>query len=388
MTQALLDLKSSMENKLSIFYGDNVEIIKKLNNIYNFKAIYFNKDYTPYAQRRDKLIKKWCMDNSVECKTFEDYTIHPIQSVKTDKNEPYKIFTPFYNKACTLPRITNNKDKLVKFIDKLIPGKDQLKTKEILSYYTHNEKLIVKGTRENGEEILSSIGAFKTYDKTRNTPSTYTTLLGPYIKFGIVSIREVFEHFKNTNKTLLKELYWREFYANVYYNRLDQNKLQFEWNTNYEVFKSWCEGKTGFPIVDAGMRQLNTIGWMHNRLRMITASFLVKNLHIHWKKGEKYFATQLVDYDPASNNGGWQWCAGTGADAPPLFRVFNPWLQTKRFDPQCVYIKTWVHELKDVSFQDILKWNTCYKKHPNTYIKPIVDHRTTSKYFKEHVKKM
>ena len=204
--------------------------------------------------------------------------------------------------------------------------------------------------------------------------------LSAYIKFGCISIREVYKKFKS-NVKIIRQLIWRDFYANIlfeYPNVLHQAMKEkyrkIKWNHNVQYLNAWKEGKTGFPIVDAAMRELNETGFMHNRGRLIVSSFLIKTLLINWQEGEKYFATRLIDYDPASNNGNWQWGASTGVDSQPYFRIFNPWLQSKTHDPDCAYIKKWIPELKDIPNKEIHKWyNYCNNYTKLKYLFPIVD---------------
>jgi deoxyribodipyrimidine photo-lyase len=230
-------------------------------------------------------------------------------------------------------------------------------------------------------------GQFNNYDKDRDYPYLdKTTKMSAYIKFGCLSIREIYYSLPLTHG-IVRELFWHDFYAIItfYFPYIFNNSFikkydAVKWNNNEEFFNKWKQGKTGFPIVDAAMRQLNTIGWMHNRCRMIVASFLVKNLLIDWRKGEEYFARSLVDYDPSSNNGGWQWCASTGTDSQPYFRIFSPTLQMKKYDPECIYIKKWVKELKDVPNKVILNWETKQDQIIN-YPIPIINTKTTAAVF-------
>ena len=222
----------------------------------------------------------------------------------------------------------------------------------------------------------------KNYNDDRNKLPLETTQLSAYIKYGCVSVREVANAFK-TIDSLYRQLIWREFYAHILndypytlYGPLKEKYQNIKWSTSKPHLNSWKEGKTGYPIVDAAMTQLNTTGYMHNRGRLITACFLIKTLLINWQEGEKYFATKLTDYDPASNNGNWQWVASTGADSQPYFRIFNPWTQSKDYDPECIYIKKWLPQLETVNNKHIHKWDEHYKSYENVkYCKPIVDYK-------------
>jgi deoxyribodipyrimidine photo-lyase len=232
---------------------------------------------------------------------------------------------------------------------------------------------------------VKGIGDYKNYDDERNLPALKgTTLLGPHNKFGTVSIREVYHlvvESLGVNHTLIRELYWRDFFTHiawhfphVFGHAFHRHYDAINWSKDMKLFNAWSEGRTGYPIVDAGMRELVATGFMHNRVRMIVASFLVKDLHLNWRWGEAFFARHLTDYDPAVNNGSWQWAASTGCDAQPYFRIFNPWLQQKRFDAECVYIRRWVPELKNLSDKAIHELGNPDTGRPEKYPHPIVEH--------------
>lgn len=379
MVNSLDELNKSVKGNLSFFEGED------FYKLIPVKAIFFNKDYTPYAVRRDRAIVQYCSENDIECITCEDYTLHGIEKVKTLNDKPYQMLTPFYKKALTFTvskPLTMNMDD-VKMIKKGTIDLDK-----------YDKGVDVGGGRERVLDKLEMIknGTFDDYKKNRDYVGmeNSTTMMSAYLKFGCCSIRELYHLIKNTHNKdheLIRQLYAKEFYANVAYHfpkvlgkmigkkNDNMNDTNVKWKYDKKQFDKWMNGETGFPLVDAGMRQMNKTGFMHNRLRMITASFLIKDLHIDWRKGEQYFAKQLIDYDPASNNGGWQWVAGTGTDSTPYFRIFNPWTQIKRFDKECKYIKQWIPELNDVKNNDIMNWYKTYNKYPNIdYYKPIVDH--------------
>ncbi len=372
---------------VNFFYTstNDIPIIEQLYNKYNFDIIAFNKDYTPFAIKRDEEIKKWAKNNKIEIITFEDYTLHNIGEILKDDNKPYLKFTPFYRKSIIIkPRALFTSNKF-----NFITDKNHSLDKYKYLRPIENKMISVNGGRKNALEILSKIkkGYFENYDKDRDYPFLdKTTKLSAYIKFGCISIREIYYNLPITHG-IVRELYWHDFYANItfYFPYIFGKSFikkydVVKWNNNEELLNKWKKGITGFPIVDAAMRQLNTIGWMHNRCRMIVASFLVKNLLIDWRKGEEYFAKSLVDYDPSSNNGGWQWCASTGTDSQPYFRIFSPTLQMKKYDPQCLFIKKWIQELKDVDNKIILNWES--KQYPNiNYPKPIVDTKSSAALF-------
>jgi len=321
--------------------GD-IEVLTKLSKKYKIKSIAYNKDYSPFAIKRDKIIAEWAKDREISIITEEDYTLYPMGTIQNNKGEPYQVFTPFYKKSLLI-KVKAPEPLAVRSINVI---KD-IKKFDKHKYYVVNNDIAVRGGRDKALERFKKI--MTDYATTRDYPAMdKTTRLSAYIKFGCVSIREVYYNY-NKVKELQRELLWREFYANILYyfphvlgNSFKEQYDNVKWTNNKEWFKRWCNGTTGYLLVDAGMAQLNKTGWMHNRLRMITAMFLTKDLLIDWRWGEKYFATKLVDYDPASNNGGWQWSASTGTDSQPYFRIFNPELQLKRYDKKYEYIRTWI----------------------------------------------
>ncbi len=283
------------------------------------------------------------------------------------KGRPYSVFTHFYNEARKLTVDKPRKNTFNNFANVNLPGVELLE-----SLRDQIRESVIPGGRSAGLRALEKARMIN-YEK-RNFPGTEgTTRLSPYLKFGVLSPREVYYQ---VNEEIQRQLYWRDFYTLLaYYNphvfghsyRREYDCIK--WDNNEVHFELWKQGKTGYPIVDAGMRELNTTGFMHNRARMITASFLVKVLHVDWREGERYFATKLVDYDPSVNNGNWQWVASTGADY--MFRVFNPWIQQRKFDPEAVYVKKWVPELRELSPEAI---HEIYKHKVPGYPSPIIDY--------------
>ena len=344
--QFMIESLDSLDQHIDVNYyeGDDIEVLTKLSKKYKINSIAYNKDYSPFAIKRDGIIETWAKSKEIRIITAEDYTLYPMGTILNNKNEPYQVFTPFYKKSLLI-KVKAPEPPIVKHIN--VIGIKNIKKFDKHKYYVVNDDLAVRGGRENALERFKNI--MTDYAKVRDYPALdKTTKLSAYIKFGCVSIREVYFNY-NKVKELQRELVWREFYANILYyfpyvlgNSFKEKYDNIEWTNNKEWFKKWCQGKTGYAMVDAGMSQLNKTGWMHNRLRMITAMFLTKDLLIDWRWGEKYFATKLVDYDPASNNGGWQWSASTGTDAQPYFRIFNPELQLKRYDKDYEYIRTWI----------------------------------------------
>jgi len=386
MMESLDDLEQQLKSKkgkLYRFYGIAEDVISQLLKKEQTEAVFVNRDYTPFSIKRDRQIKKHCSKYGIEFNSFSDILLHEVDTIKTGNQDPYTVFTPYYKKASQVPVRKPEKIKKPNFYLKTIAiPVSKKKYPKPLKY--KNPDIHVHGGRSYALKILKSLPKFKDYAKVRDYPGISTTNLSAYIKYGNVSIREVYyamEKALGKKSTLSRQLYWHDFYTQLAYFspyvfgqpfRLKYKKLK--WSKSTKKFDTWCQGLTGFPIVDAGMRQLNATGFMHNRVRMIVGSFLTKDLHINWLWGEKYFAQLLVDYDPCVNNGNWQWVASTGADAQPYFRIFNPWLQQKKFDPECTYIKKWIPELKDLDSKVIHAWNKVYSAYDVDYPAPIVDH--------------
>lgn len=401
MVESLEDLSAQYKDKggkLHLLYGNTNNVLKEVFDLLKPDLVVFCADYTPFARKRDNNICKLCKQMKIDVRIIEDSMLVPIKNTpKTSNDTPYKVFTPYFNaaKKISIDKPQNITKLSFANVKHKLPYIDNMS-----SLYTKNTTINVHGGRTNGLKILKNIKKFSSYNKTRNIPSKDTTHLSAYNKFGCISIREEYYAFVNTlgkNNELIKQLYWRDFYMMIAYfhphilgklgtNRnFKENYSKVPWITSKnatkqqkEYLKLWQQGKTGFPIVDAGMRQLNTTGFMHNRLRMIVASFLTKNLFWHWEEGEIYFANNLVDYSPMQNHGGWTWTAGSGVDSQPYFRVFNPWSQSQKYDPNAEYIKKWIPELKNVPAKDIHKWNENYNNYKNVkYPEPIVDYSKT-----------
>ena len=371
----------SKGGKLFVWRARPEEILGRLLEKENIEAVFLNKDYTPFSLKRDKKIAELCKENSIEFYSFDDALINAPGKVLKSDGKPYTVFTPFFKAAAKLDVAKPKSKRIANSFVK------NVKTKQLLydlgKVEKSNSNLFVNGGRKEALKLLKRVYKLKNYEEIRNLPAqSGTTGLSAHNKFGTVSIREVYDQvFKTFDKshTLISELYWRDFFTTIgyyfpyvykgcFYKQYDK----LEWENSRKKFSAWCEGNTGFPIVDAGMRELNTTGFMHNRVRMIVASFLTKDLHIDWRWGERYFAQKLVDYDPAVNNGNWQWAASTGCDAQPYFRIFNPWRQQERFDPDSEYIKRWVPELGNFSRKVI---NKLFNSDPVPgYPGPMVDH--------------
>jgi deoxyribodipyrimidine photo-lyase len=383
MIESLQDLASQISKNggyLYTFFGYNEKVVAECIKSFKIDVVCFNLDISPYAKERDTKIIKLCEYLKIHVMHEHDYYLHQPGTILNGSGDTYQKFTPYYETA--MKKKVDPPAKMRKLClstsSAHIPNKITLE--QALKKFTNvNPDILVHGGRTEAIKTLkNSVKTQENYTKTHNDLDKQTTQLSAYIKFGCISIREAYKAL-HSKTAIIRQLYWRDFYANILYSfpivlghALKSKYNKIHWHHNSTWFKKWCDGNTGFPIVDAGMRQLNATGYMHNRARLIVASFLIKTLLIDWRKGEEYFATKLTDYDPASNNGNWEWVAGCGADSQPYFRIFNPWRQTEEYDPHCEYIKKWIPELKDVPTKDIFKWDTEYVKYKDTkYSKPI-----------------
>ena len=349
----LRDELAQMGSAIIVRYGHPVEVWKELLTQYNVAEVFTNHDYEVYAKKRDKSIDDLLNEQNIGLKTFKDQTIFERDEVLTGKQSSYTVFTPYSKKW---------HGKLNDFYLKSYP------TEPYFGQFFQTQPLPVSTLADMdfqpvGEPFPSRTVPDKlidTYADTRNFPAlTHSTSeLSMHLRFGTISIRDLARQAREAdNKTFLNELCWRDFYFQVldHFPHVEKHSFRRQydniaWRNNEDEFDAWCRGETGYPIVDAGMRQLNTVGWMHNRVRMITASFLCKHLLIDWRWGEAYFGKKLRDYDLSANNGGWQWAAGSGTDAAPYFRVFNPTLQAGKFDKDEVYIREWVPEVDSIDY--------------------------------------
>ena len=393
MCKSLLELHKSYGMSLSFFHGDPIKVLSDLHDRYQIQSVGWNMDYSPYAKKRDQSIKSWCKKHKVRHFEEEDMLLVPIRGGhnKTGSSEkPYQKFTPFKNHIRSFIQKTETTSEYNVLENKSLKGKYAISPTQIKKFYTKSKNAHVSPGRKNGLKILSDLQLIPDYAETRNTLSKRTSNLSAFINLGCISIREMLnkgESVFGSNSSWESELIWRDFYYNILYyfphvvgNSFKKKYDAIEWKRDKEGFKRWRQGKTGFPIVDACMRQLNTTGYMHNRGRMIVASFLTKDLGINWREGERYFAKSLIDYNISANNGGWQWSSGTGTDSQPYFRIFNPWSQNKSFDEDCVYVKRWVPELRSVPVKHILEWNTYHTEYPEIkYPAPMLDHSEARK---------
>jgi deoxyribodipyrimidine photo-lyase len=354
--QSLQRLRDDLEqigSSLVILHGNPVTIFRKLRPL----AVYTNRDYEPYARRRDDSVAKELIGRGIPFTSCKDQVIFDQDEVIKDDGTPYTIFTPYSKKW---------KLRLTDAHTKAYPSEkhfDQFKRSSALPFPELSDLGFSHPDVSFPERVIKR-AVIRNYKEDRDFPGKEgTSRLSVHLRFGTVSIRNLVRVALSTNETWLNELIWREFYHMILWHFPETEKSfkpaydRIEWRNDPDEFQAWCEGRTGYPIVDAGMRELNTTGHMHNRVRMIVASFLTKHLLIDWRWGEAYFAQKLLDFDLAANNGGWQWAAGCGCDAAPYFRVFNPYIQTEKFDADRKYIRRWVPEFESPD-----------------YPQPIVDH--------------
>ena len=348
-----------LNSDLWVFHGKPEEIWKELIQKHQPSAIYSNKDYEPYAIQRDQVISEFAGQQKVLFNQFKDHVIFEKDEILKDDGTPYVVFTPYSKKW---------KAKANDFYLKPYPTKNYFQhfnptepTKEVTL-----QDIGFKPSSISFPAKQTTSGIIRNYEKNRDYPGVEgTSRLSVHFRFGTISIRDKVQKGYKTSEKWLNELIWRDFYIQILHHFphvvnscFRPNYNHIPWRNNMQEFDAWCKGETGYPLVDAGMRELNTTGFMHNRVRMVVSSFLTKHLLIDWRLGEAYFATKLLDYELASNNGGWQWAAGCGVDAAPYFRIFNPHTQLSRFDKDLKYVKKWIPE-----------FNT------DAYPKEIVDHK-------------
>jgi deoxyribodipyrimidine photo-lyase len=351
---------TNSHSSLLVRYGFPLEVWQELLQEYPIKAVFTNHDYEPYAKQRDEAVSKLLAAQGVSFHTFKDTVIFEKSEVLTAEERPYTVFTPYSRKW---------KAQLTNIHTASYPESEYRSAFWQPLHIPAMPTLHEMGFQKVGEPFPSKevrADIVRGYNQTRDFPAQHgTTRLSVHLRFGTVSVRELVRRALELNETWLNELIWRDFYMQILWHFPHVEHSAFKpaydhipWRHDETDFERWCKGLTGYPIVDAGMRELNATGFMHNRVRMIVASFLTKHLLLDWRWGERYFAQKLLDFDLAANNGGWQWAAGTGCDAAPYFRIFNPASQTEKFDPKLEYIKRWVPELN--SFD---------------YPQPIVDHK-------------
>lgn len=353
-------LNEKFKSNIVTFHNKPIDVFKTLVQNYTIDTVFANHDYEPYAISRDKDVTTFLETKNIEFKSYKDEVIFETNEVVKDDGTPYKVYTPYSKKWIeTLKKNPiknyNSEDLLSNLVS------------DINLPFLSLESIGFKTSKQTIEPYDVSQAIIDQYEATRNFPAKEgTSKLGPHLRFGTVSVRKMVQKaLKSNNSTFLKELIWREFFMQIIWHFPQTITKSFKpqydaikWRNNKEEFNAWCEGKTGYPLVDAGMRELNETGFMHNRIRMLVGSFLCKHLLIDWRLGEAYFAEKLHDYEMSSNIGNWQWVAGCGVDAAPYFRIFNPTTQIEKFDKDHKYIKHWVPEYQEL-----------------TYPQPIVDHK-------------
>lgn len=352
----LQDLKSD----LLVEFGSPAEVFQKILQEYSVKAIYTNHDYEPYARARDEKIAQLCQQKKIAFKTFKDQVIFEKNEIVTDQQNPYTVYSPYKKKW-----LKSLSEASLDSYDVNAYQKNFAKVKPTAMPQLENLGFISQKFIYPETQIKTTV--LKNYEKSRDFPAHKmgTSHLGLHLRFGTVSVRELARQAKEHSDVWLSELIWRDFFMQILWHFPHVEKESFRpqyekvaWRKDDSELELWKMGQTGYPLVDAGLRELNATGYMHNRVRMVAASFLTKHLLHHWLEGERYFAEKLLDYDLAANNGNWQWSAGTGCDAAPYFRIFNPESQIERFDPEFEYVKKWVPEFGT-----------------HRYAKPMVEHK-------------
>lgn len=374
---ALLDniqaILKQNHKSLAVFHDDPIHVFKKLvaENA-EINAVYTNHDYEPYAQKRDAEVGAFLKSKNIAFHTFKDQVIFEKEEVIKEDGKPYVVFTPYSKKW---------KENFNEKLTESFPSEKKLAEIAQHSYPYLSLKDI--GFEASGIKVVDyniSSALIENYAETRNFPGIEgTSHLSPHLRFGAVSIRKIVKTaLKHRKETFLNELIWREFFMQILWHFPNTVTESFrpkydhiQWRNNKSEFQSWCEGTTGYPIVDAGMRQLNTTGTMHNRVRMIVASFLCKHLLIDWRWGEAYFAEKLLDYEQSSNIGNWQWAAGSGVDAAPYFRIFNPSEQVRKFDKDLKYIRKWVPEFEQLDYRPIIDHKEARERCLEVYKKAV-----------------
>ncbi|MDN5205010.1 deoxyribodipyrimidine photo-lyase [Fulvivirgaceae bacterium BMA10] len=354
----VIHLKEALENlgsSLLMYHGNPIKFFEALE----VAGVYTNHDYEPYAIKRDNQIQALLNEKNIPFKTYKDQVIFEKNEILKEDGEPYTVFTPYSRKWLKKLDSSHQEPYLIQSFYRNFKKIQPVRTLSLSEIGFKAGQYDYPSKQISGKII-------EQYETNRDFPALQgTSRLSVHLRFGTISIREAVKEARKYSQKWLSELIWREFYMMILWHfpkvvtsSFNSKYDQLEWRNNEKEFEAWCNGMTGYPIVDAGMRELNATGFMHNRVRMITASFLTKHLLIDWRWGEAYFAKKLLDFELSSNNGGWQWAAGCGCDAAPYFRIFNPYIQTQKFDPKSKYIKKWVPEFQEIQ-----------------YPPPIVDHQ-------------
>ena len=349
--QQIQEVLTELDATLDVRIGKPIEVFEQLVQEHSINSVYTNEDYEPYARKRDESIGQFLQKKGIDFHLYKDQVVFAKEEVLKDDGKPYTVFTPYSRKWRARLQID--------------PIQKHASEKQLDRFYHTSIRplptLAQIGFEKSSIEFPANAwdpALIKRYAQQRDLPGVAgTSRLGVHLRFGTISVRELASQTANWSDSFVNELIWRDFYHMIlwHFPKVVHQSFKPEydtiaWRNKESDFEAWCTGKTGYPIVDAGMRELNTTGYMHNRVRMIVASFLTKHLLIDWRWGEAYFAQKLLDFDLAANNGGWQWAAGSGCDAAPYFRVFNPYLQTQKFDPELKYIRKWVPEFEEFNY--------------------------------------
>lgn len=406
MIESLKELSEDIEQKggkLIVLYGKPNDCLQTVITRLDIDAVFMNKDITKYSKDRSDSLRRITAKYEKPLLEIDDYYLSIPGTVTSTSGGIYLKFTPYYNKILSMLKLKHivinspttsskiNRALASTSVDLSTSQCKQITLKQAYDKFAStggSPFRIIKGGRTNALKMMRSIGdRVSDYEATRNSLSDQTTMLSAYTKFGNVSVREVYYAFKDkldksASESLIRQLFWRDFYAqllneypDLLFHPMKEQYSKIKWSSSQRLLDAWENGETGFPIVDAGMREMAATGYMHNRARLIAGSFLPKTLFVNWQKGEAHFARSLVDYDPASNNGNWQWVAGTGSDSQPYFRILNPFLQSAKYDPDAEYIKKWVPELANVPAKDIHNWDKKHNEYEKVdYPAPIVDY--------------
>jgi deoxyribodipyrimidine photo-lyase len=388
--ESLADLDRQLQalgSRLNILVGKPTQLLTEILAMGEIHDVYVNRDYTPLSRRRDEALAAVCSSHAVGFHTISDALLNEPEQVYKGDGGHYAVFTPFYNRARQLFVALPQSELPTNLSPEPLSVTSATGTPRPIAPAVTGS--VFTSGRTGALQVLANLAPLDNYATERDFPALQgTSRLSAHLRFGNCSIREAYHCIATAlgeQHPMLRQLYWRDFYTHIAYYRPRVFGHAFRgvydavvWDHDLSKFDQWCAGQTGFPIVDAGMRELTSTGYMHNRVRMVVASFLVKNLHLDWRWGEAFFKRYLVDFDPSVNNGSWQWAASTGADAQPYFRVFNPWRQQLKFDPEAQYIKRWVPELADWAPKAVHR----LEKDSTGYLSPMVDLKASAEIIK------
>jgi len=385
MLESLTELSEEVKRlggHLLLYEGDQKNLIQILTG--RVELVFIATDTTPFAQKRQEILTTGLGKSGITVTGVADSTIFPLTTLKTSSGGLFRTFTPYYRKMIHLLQHDKTwEPQTSKRLSSILPASEPLRktfpaSRNLKDFMTFpfNDQIAVHGGRQVGLKILKRIRDFKDYLQTRDYIAEPTTLLGAHIKFGTVSIREVVSSIVNQfgyHHELLRQVIWHDFFALVYFQQIPPRR-EPTWEDKRSSFKAWCLAKTGFPLIDAGITQLVTTGWMHNRVRMATANFLTMLLRVDWRLGERFFAQHLVDYDPSSNNGNWQVQANVGTVRTSYLQIFSPKAQLIKYDPTCLYVKRYLPVFADVPAEDIINWEDAYVRYPGIHYPPIISY--------------